>query len=126
MKIAYVDTSFLVAIVFNEPGAARLALRLQNFEERVSSNLLEAELRSALMRQSTAGGNEALSGIGWIHPDRPLTGEFSRVLAAGHVKGADLWHLACALFFADTPGEITFLTLDARQKEVARKLGFAT
>jgi len=43
----------------------------------------------------------------------------------GHLKGADLWHLACALVVSPDPGEITFLTLDRRQKEVARQAGFS-
>jgi len=40
------------------------------------------------------------------------------------LKGADLWHLACAVFLAANPRELVFLTLDQRQKTVAAKLGF--
>jgi len=40
------------------------------------------------------------------------------------VKGAHLWHLACALFLAPEPKDLAFLTLDKRQEAVARKLGF--
>ena len=59
-----------------------------------------------------------------MYPNRPLRGEFERVLVEGSVKGADLWHLACALFLAPEPKDLTFLTLDKRQEEIARKLGF--
>jgi hypothetical protein len=47
----------------------------------------------------------------------------STVLDAGYVRGADLWHLAVALFI-DPEREIDFLTLDERQRAVSRKLGF--
>lgn len=44
MKVAYVDSSVLVAIAFGEKGFARQVKRLQGFDRLVSSNLLEAEL----------------------------------------------------------------------------------
>lgn len=127
MILAYVDSSCLVAIAFGEPGAAAVALRLRHAARLVSSNLLEAELRSALGRENVRDDpGPLLSWVGWIHPDRPLTAEFQRIAALGHLKGADLWHLACALFIAPRGRELTFLTLDRRQKEVATKLGFST
>ena len=90
-----------------------------------ASNLLEAELRSALAREGLPVDPAGLlSGITWVHPNRPLSGEFERVTVEGHAKGADLWHLACALFLAPEPKELSFLTLDRRQEEIARKLGF--
>jgi hypothetical protein len=61
----------------------------------------------------------------WLHPQRPLTAEFRRILAVGHLRGADLWHLACALWTAPDARELAFVTLDKRQRDVARKLGFA-
>jgi len=54
-----------------------------------------------------------------------LSVEMSRVFSAGYLRGADAWHLACALFYADDRTSLTFLTLDARQREVAERLGFA-
>jgi uncharacterized protein with PIN domain len=47
MSLAYVDTSCLVAVVFDEPGAQELAIQLEGYDRLVASNLLEAELRSA-------------------------------------------------------------------------------
>ena len=38
--------------------------------------------------------------------------------------GADLWHLAAAIHVTPEPGDLTFLTLDRRQREVAAALGF--
>ena len=60
----------------------------------------------------------------WIHPNRPLTLEIDATLTVGYLRGADLWHLAVALFTFPDPTEITFLTLDIRQRAVASALGF--
>ena len=125
MTFAYVDSSCLVAIAFDEPGARKLAGRLRRFDRLFASNLLEAELRSALLREKVESeGEELLSWMTWVYPNRPLTPEFARIVAAGYLKGADLWHLAVALFLAPDPKEMTFLTLDARQGEIAGRIGF--
>jgi len=127
VKFAYVDSSCLVAIAFDEVGAGRLAARLRRFDRLFSSNLLEAELRSALVREGVDDRADGLlSWITWVYPNRPLTAEFARITAAGYLKGADLWHLANALFLAPDRKELTFLTLDRRQRDVARNLGFAS
>lgn len=124
MKAAYVDTSCLVAIALAEAGAASVIRRLAPFDALYSSNLLEGELYSALQRERVSPNSSALDRIGWVIPDRPLHAEIARVLEAGHVRGADCWHLASALYLAEDPGAISFLTLDTRQWSVARKLGF--
>lgn len=124
MKGAYVDTSCLVAIAFAEAGAASVIRRLAPFDALYSSNLLEAELYAALQRERVSPDSTVLDRIGWVIPDRPLHVEITRVLQAGHVRGADCWHLASALYLAQDPGELSFLTLDTRQWSVARKLGF--
>jgi hypothetical protein len=124
VKAAYVDTSCFVAIAFGERGATALARRLAAFDELLASSLLEAELRAAFAREGIAGEPHALSAITWISPDRPLRPEIVRVLETGYVRGADCWHLATALYLAPDPGELTFLTLDARQRGVAEALGF--
>jgi predicted nucleic acid-binding protein len=96
MNVAYVDTSALVAIAFGEPGSARLARRLESFDELLSSNLLEAELRATLTREGVSDGENLLTWIAWILPDRSLGPEIGRVLSTGYLRGADLWHLAGA------------------------------
>lgn len=65
-----------------------------------------------------------LGRIEWVFPDRALTQEMERVLAAGRLRGADLWHVAHALYLAPEPGTMTFLTGDRRQREVAAAVGF--
>ena len=125
MRFAYVDTSCLVAIAFGEPGADKVATRLRRFERLFASNLLEAELRSAAVREGVdAGMEDLLSWITWIYPNRPLSAEFEQITALGYLKGADLWHLASALFLAPHGKDLAFITLDARQKQVATRLGF--
>lgn len=127
MSLAYVDTSCLVAIAFDEAGAARTAARLRSFDRLFSSNLLEAELRSALKREGVEGHpGQLVSWLTWIYPNRSLAAEFDRITPLGHLKGADLWHVANALFVAPDAHDLTFLTLDRRQREVATRLGFAT
>ncbi len=124
MSLAYVDSSLLVAIGLEEEGWIALAERLDRFDVLFSANLLEAELKAALTREGAPDRPDLLADINWIYPDRPLTSEMSRILVRGLLKGADLWHLACALYFAESPEELSFLTLDRRQGRVARRLSF--
>jgi predicted nucleic acid-binding protein len=124
MKVAYVDTSCLVAISFGEGPASALTRRLKTFDELVSANLLEAELRAAFARERVPIDRDIPFSISWILPDRPLTAEIARTLEAGYVRGADCWHLATALYLAQEPSAISFVTVDERQQTVARALGF--
>lgn len=121
---AYVDTSCLVAVALGEPGADEMAAELQDFSELFSSNLLEAELRSVFRREEVEGGGHFTTWLTWILPDRALGAEIERVLDAGCARGADAWHLATALYLVEDPGELPFVTLDARQAELAGALGF--
>lgn len=124
MRRAYVDASCLVAIALGERGARALARRLEHCERLFASNLLEAELRAAAAREHVEVDGDLLTWLDWVFPDRPLSEELARVLAAGYLRGADAWHVACALYLAGDPAELPFLTLDARQRAVARRLGF--
>ncbi len=125
MKFAYIDTSYLIAIVFNEPNNSHLRSSLLKFNRIFSSNLLEAEFLSTLKRESIGNeiAREILEPISWIFPNRNLTKEFNKVLSFGYLKEADLWHLACALYLGNSLN-FTFLTLDIKQKQIAKKLGF--
>lgn len=125
MNVAYVDTSCLVAIAFGERAGTALGRRLAGFDALVASNLVEAELRAAFAREGAAEAPALLASLGWILPDRPLREEIARVLQAGYVRGADCWHLATALYLAEEPEELTFMTLDTRQRDVAAALGFS-
>ena len=124
MRIAYVDTSCLVAIAFGEAGGVAMERRLSRFDELASSNLLEAELRASFAREDVGVDAGFLNQVSWVLPDRALGPEIIRVLGVGQLRGADLWHVACALYLAGDPTRISFLTFDRRQKEVAEGLGF--
>ncbi len=124
MKVAYVDTSWLVAVAFDEPGGRKWGRTLAGYDVLVSANLLEAEFRSTLAREEVEGGDPVLARLSWVLPDRPLTTEIERVLQVRYLRGADLWHVATALFLADDPGGLDFLTLDGSQAAAAEALGF--
>lgn len=125
MRLAFVDTSCLVAVAFDEPGTRDMIRQLSECDRLFASNLLEAEFRSALHREGIEeGADSLLAGLSWLHPDRSLRPEIVRVLRHGYVRGADLWHLACALYLKSRVKELLFLTLDQRQQDAAGKLGF--
>ncbi len=124
MILAYIDTSILAAIAFGESGSSELRQRLDDFERLVSSNLLQAELRASLARERLDFQPSFLVGVQWVLPRRPLTAEIEAVLAAGYLRGTDLWHVATAMSVRGEPREMTFLTSDKRQRAVAQTLGF--
>jgi predicted nucleic acid-binding protein len=124
LKAAYVDTSCLVAIAFGEPEGAEVASRLREHDVLLSANLLEAEFRATSVREAVEVDEALFSWMKWVLPDRPLSVEIIRVLQTGYVRGADLWHLATAIYVTPEPSHLTFLTLDRRQEEVALGLGF--
>ena len=51
MSAAYVDSSAIVAIAFEELGWPEVEQRLGQFDDLWSSNLLEAEIRAAYRRE---------------------------------------------------------------------------
>ena len=77
MSVAYVDTSALVAIAFDEPGGSGTSEQLEGCSWLLSSNLLEAELRAAFSRERQEFDDDVLSRIEWSLPDRPLAFELA-------------------------------------------------
>ncbi len=125
MSAAFIDSSCVVAIAFSEPGARAIAKGLEKFDRLFATNLLEAEVRSALAREAEEIDPAPLfSGLTWVWPDRPLGAEMTKALAAGRLRGADLWHVSAALWLAPDPHDLVFATLDLEQAKVARQLGF--
>ena len=123
-EIAYVDSSAVVAVARNEPGAESVVQRLSTFQQLISSNLLEAEVRAAFAREGDEIEPGALASIRWVIPIRSLHAEIAAVLQVGYLRGADLWHVACALYAARTMPGLAFITLDQRQQTVASSPGF--
>jgi predicted nucleic acid-binding protein len=124
VSLAYVDTSVLVAIALGEPGADDVARELATFRRIAASPLLDAELRSAMRREGRTLVESIVEQVTWVLPQRELTPEIRRVFDVGYLRGADCLHLASALYIATDPAATTFLTLDSRQRTVAKALGF--
>ena len=84
-------------------------------------------MRAAFGRLGLEFDDGLLSDIEWVFPERPLTEEIKHTLTVAYLRGTDLWHIATALYVKDTVvGEMTFITLDNRQRTAAANLGFAT
>ena len=129
MSLAYLDTSFLLSILFNEPGARKLRNLLGGFERVFSADLLLAETFAAATRENIGLDTveTALETISLLFPDRRLKPELREVVPQGHLRGADLWHLANAMFLAAPARlEISFLSRDSAQRAMARRVGFPT
>ena len=124
MMVCYVDTSALASIAFGEPDAPQVAERLEGFTRLISSNLLEAELRAAFLRERLPFRDTTIARIEWVLPTRSLAAELTAVLHAGYLRGADLWHVATALYSTPRAEDLFFATLDGRQRTVAQALGF--
>lgn len=124
MDPAYIDTSLLIGIKYGASSvAAREAARVHRL---FASELLLAEIRSFVRRESLpaeAIGRE-VEGIGWIIPERSLAPEIDTIGRQGYLRGAGLWHIACALYLSPDPARLSFLTLDRRQRKTAGQLGF--
>lgn len=128
-KIAYVDTSVLVAIQFHQPSGARAWRMLQSYETLFISSLTFAEVYATLARerQPLSSADALLARCDVVVPDGDLRIELTHVMAAGSLRGADAWHCAVALAIAGNKARkrMAILTLDAAQAAVAAKLGFA-
>jgi len=129
LTVAYLDTSALLAIVFGEAEASAVRRVLRGVDRVVSGDLLVAEALAAAARETMELASLAapLEAVSLILPDRSLEPEMREVLEAGPLRGADLWHLACALFLAGAErSSLSFVSRDRTQRRVARELGFPT
>jgi predicted nucleic acid-binding protein len=128
MDAIYVDSSVVVAFLLGDAGASTFKRLRTKGVPLLSSSFLQAEVYSALARERLAPAlaNPALSVFVWVLPDRPLANELQRTLTVGRLRGADAWHVACALRVSPEPDELGFATLDKPQRAVAASLGFRT
>ena len=110
--------------MLREESSASLVEWLEGYDSLVGSNLVEAEVRSVHRRERIESAPAFIYRISCILPDRPISHEITEVLSVGYLRGADLWHVATALYYAADPGDVGFLTLDTRQRNVAEALGF--
>ncbi|MES2178801.1 MAG: hypothetical protein V4550_13150 [Gemmatimonadota bacterium] len=123
---AYVDSSCIVAVALRELTAKDVIQQLREFAELSSNPLLDAEVRAACAREHVPLPAATLETIKWTQMTRPLSSEIDRVLSAGYLRGADCLHVATALYLSPDPEQLTFMTLDLRQRAVADTLGFKT
>jgi predicted nucleic acid-binding protein len=126
---AYIDSSFLLAIALGEPRAAGLRRTLAGFDRLLSSDLMIAECLSTALREGIDRDAMLvnLRPIALVLPPRTLQREAAEALDEGYLRGADLWHVACALFIAsDARSDVAFLSRDEPQRRIARRLGFPT
>ena len=114
MSTAYLDTSVLIAIETCQPDSHIYEEELGRFERLVSSTLLEAEYWSVCMREQRSPSDFRLNKISWIIPSRPLTRELNKVLATGYLRGADLCHVATAVY-AERIAETNFMVIENSQ-----------
>ena len=116
----------MVSLTLREPGWGKLSETTARFETYHASELLVAEFLATLKRQriDIALATGPLSTIAWVVPTRSIRPEIDRVLEHGALRGADLWHLACALYLSPTPKSLPFLTRDSEQRGVAKRIGF--
>lgn len=127
LTAAYIDTSLLIHARFEDVGR-RTARRIEAYDRLFSAELLLAEMMAFGRRESVEPSLifDAVKGISWILPERPLAGELARIIEQGYLRGADLWHLACACYLSPVPERVAFLTRDSLQHQVAYRLGFHT
>lgn len=127
MNVIYLDTSVLVALFFNDSEQnSRFSKLLKEADEVVSSVLIEAEFMSVLHREKANldEGLRFLRQISLVVPDRSLSKELEIVFSKAYVRGADAFHIACALYLDPTALELKFLTADKQQESAARAIGF--
>jgi len=126
VSILYVDTSVLAAITLEEPGFKKYLEKLQITKEAISSFFIEAEFLSLCYRESLdiAKVKDNLCLLSLVQPEGSLEREILAILQKGYLRGADLYHLAVALYLDPNCKELEFFTVDTQQKRVARKIGF--
>jgi hypothetical protein len=88
-----------------------------------SSHMLEAEVRSAFARERIPFDVRELEHIRWVITERRLGAEMSTILSHRLLRGADLWHVAHAMYLKQTIGDIEFATLDIAQRNAAADVG---
>lgn len=123
---SYIDSSFVLAILFQEEGCQEASLSLSRSNKIYSSTLLEAEVLAAIKRNklNPDDANEIFNMVSFVNISRRLTPEILLSLQQGYAKGADTHHLATALYLDPTAEKLAFLTLDKVQMKIAAQLGF--
>ena len=125
MNLFYIDTSVIVSLLFEEHGHKEFRKILKT-GRALSSYFIEAELYSVAKREGVALDivRRFVEPLFLFTPSRPIAFECERILKEHYCRGADIYHLASALFLAPNPRELKFVTCDNRQGAIAKALGF--
>lgn len=129
MSTAYTDSSFFLSMILGQTDSSDLRVVFAGYDRVVSGDLIVAECLSLARREAmdVDAVLAALDSVSLVHPARSLATEIRQALDEAYLRGADVWHVACALFVAaDTQSEIAFLSRDRSQRRVANHLGFQT
>jgi uncharacterized protein len=136
MQPAYFDTSVLLKTYVRENGSAT-AIRLIRLRQVFTSSITRLELVSALRRNLTAGliDRKAYSAIlkriqqhiqKWRFVEvTPLGLEYAeKYVSDFDVRALDAVHISSAVIISQRfPRQLSFITSDSRQREVATHLG---
>jgi len=126
--ICYLDTSAWVAWKFAQKGQEVFAKVSLPKDTVISSPLLASEYIACLKRENRLNITrieDELEFIHWVYPTEPLYASSLRCVREATLRGADLFHLATAYWFAEgMTKELHFLSCDTDQRRAASKLGF--
>ncbi len=136
----YIDTSFLLNIVYSEVGFGKNIEKINNAENLFSSILLEIEAFRSLnftfnqnkknldniWYQETHDFIEMLiSNVHLKNLDSEIKNEFKKQRNISELKSLDAIHLSTAIYVKKLISEdLIFCTLDEKLKEVASKNNF--
>jgi len=133
------DSSALVPLLLPDVRSAELSTLLRSDAEPALWWVSPVECQSALYRRHREGGLPAtalaralerlkalVTDVDVVAPTPPLRERAGRLLAGHPLRAADALQLAAALVWCDeSPQGDTFVCLDERLAEAARREGFA-
>lgn len=126
MKVAYLDSSVIIALLLEEGPSKQIRKTLTSFKKLYSASLLEAEVLATAKRENIdlSFAYSFISPIGLLFSEQSLQKEYEEIFSLGYCRGADAYHLASALFLDPEKSNLFFFTLDEKQKLIAKKMGF--
>jgi uncharacterized protein len=123
VSAVYVDTSALGRVLLEETDAPAIRLGLNAFDERVSSRLLQVELRRLALRVRSPGRADALLRDIDLIPLNETALRVAEAIEPANVGTLDAIHLATARRLAADGLLDAIMTFDTRLAEGARHHG---
>ena len=122
----YIDSSVLVSMLLQEDQEKRFMTLFEASQGLYSSQLLEAEVYSVAAREDIPPdkASEFIELVSLIIPQRSLRSEFHKIFQAGYCRGPDAYHIAAALYLDPKKQNLTFVSADMTQNQLASKIGF--